>query len=209
MRWATSWVNSRHSWKSLSLRRTTHPVLTTMNGWKKYPISSTFPEGEVTKTVRVVMANVADIRTYVYGITYNSWNRVQTITYGSVLMVKLITTILPNRWRALRVINRDVKAVIVHRIGVTTKDGHKVYTKLGNVTETTYTYGKQRERLQAMNLTADGQEQVSLWCRGQYPRYYECRQPNVADKTQQGEVRRKEFAYVWIWWTKPPCPRKR
>ena len=35
----------------------------------------------MTKTVRMVMANVADIRTYVYGITYNSWNRVQTMTY--------------------------------------------------------------------------------------------------------------------------------
>lgn len=29
----------------------------------------------------MVMANVADIRTYVYGITYNCWNRVQTMTY--------------------------------------------------------------------------------------------------------------------------------
>ena len=33
---------------------------------------------------------------------------------------------------------------------------HTVYTKLGNGMETTYTYDKQRERLQAMNLTADG-----------------------------------------------------
>ena len=32
-----------------------------------------------------------------------------------------------------------------------------VYTKLGNGTEATYTYDKQRERLQAINLTADGQ----------------------------------------------------
>ena len=32
-----------------------------------------------------------------------------------------------------------------------------VYTKLGNGTETTYAYDKQRERLQVMNLTADGQ----------------------------------------------------
>ncbi|MBF1625395.1 RHS repeat-associated core domain-containing protein, partial [Prevotella sp.] len=37
------------------------------------------------------------------------------------------------------------------------KEGHTVYTKLGNGTETTYTYDKQRERLQVMNLTADGQ----------------------------------------------------
>ena len=38
-------------------------------------------QGEVTKTVRTVMASVVDIRTYVYGATYDSWNRVQTMTY--------------------------------------------------------------------------------------------------------------------------------
>ena len=48
------------------------------------------------------------------------------------------------------------QSVIVGRIGYD-KDGHTVYTKLGNGTETTYTYDKQRERLQVMNLTADGQ----------------------------------------------------
>ena len=47
-------------------------------------------------------------------------------------------------------------SVIVDRIGYD-KEGHTVYTKLGNGTETTYTYDKQRERLQVMNLTADGQ----------------------------------------------------
>jgi hypothetical protein len=48
------------------------------------------------------------------------------------------------------------QSVIVDRIGYD-KEGHTVYTKLGNVAETTYTYDKQRERLQVMNLTADGQ----------------------------------------------------
>lgn len=48
------------------------------------------------------------------------------------------------------------QSVIVDRIDYD-KEGHTVYTKLGNGTETTYTYDKQRERLQVMNLTADGQ----------------------------------------------------
>ena len=48
------------------------------------------------------------------------------------------------------------QSVIVARIGYD-KEGHTVYTKLGHGTETTYTYDKQRERLQVMNLTADGQ----------------------------------------------------
>ena len=45
------------------------------------------------------------------------------------------------------------QSVIVDRIGYD-KEGHTVYTKLGNGTETTYAYDKQRERLQVMNLTA-------------------------------------------------------
>ena len=48
------------------------------------------------------------------------------------------------------------QSVIVDRIGYD-KEGHTVYTKLGNGTETTYSYDKQRDRLQVMNLTADGQ----------------------------------------------------
>ena len=48
------------------------------------------------------------------------------------------------------------QSVIVDRIGYD-KEGHTVYTKLGNGTETTYTYDKLRERLQVMNLTANGQ----------------------------------------------------
>ena len=44
---------------------------------------------------------------------------------------------------------------IVEKVGYD-KDGYTVYTKLGNGTETTYTYDKQRERLQEMNLTAAG-----------------------------------------------------
>ena len=51
------------------------------------------------------------------------------------------------------------QSVIVDRIGYV-KEGHTVYTKLGNGTETTYTYDKQRERLQVMNLTADGRQTV-------------------------------------------------
>ena len=53
------------------------------------------------------------------------------------------------------------QSVIVDRIGYD-KEGHTVYTKLGNGMETTYTYDKQRERLQAMNLTADGQTVIYL-----------------------------------------------
>ena len=112
-------------------------------------------QGEVTKTVRTVMASVADIRTYVYGATYDSWNRVQTMTYpdGEVVTYHYNAA---GQVEGMTSNKQGRQSVIVDRIGYD-KEGHTVYTKLGNGTETTYTYDKQRERLQVMNLTADGQ----------------------------------------------------
>ena len=101
------------------------------------------------------MASVADIRTYVYGATYDSWNRVQTMTYpdGEVVTYHYNAAGQVERMTSNK---QGRQSVIVDRIGYD-KEGHTVYTKLGNGTETTYTYDKQRERLQVMNLTADGQ----------------------------------------------------
>ena len=112
-------------------------------------------QGEVTKTVRTVMASVADIRTYVYGATYDSWNRVQTMTYpdGEVVTYHYNAA---GQVESMTSNKQGRQSVIVDRIGYD-KEGHTVYTKLGNGTETTYTYDKQRERLQVMNFTADGQ----------------------------------------------------
>ena len=111
-------------------------------------------QGEVVKTVRSVMVSTADVRTYVYGATYDNWNRVRTMTYpdGEVVTSHYnaagqIVSLSGNK--------QGRESVIVDRIGYD-KEGHTVYTRLGNGTETTYTYDKQRERLQAMNLTADG-----------------------------------------------------
>ena len=112
-------------------------------------------QGEVVKTVRSVMVSTTDVRTYVYGATYDNWNRVRTMTYpdGEVVTYHYnaagqIVSLSGNK--------QGRESVIVDRIGYD-KEGHTVYTKLGNGTETTYTYDKQRERLQVMNLTADGQ----------------------------------------------------
>ena len=107
------------------------------------------------RVTKPFMASVADIRTYVYGATYDSWNRVQTMTYpdGEVVTYHYNAA---GQVESLTSNKQGRQSVIVDRIGYD-KDGHTVYTKLGNGTETTYTYDKQRERLQVMNLTADGQ----------------------------------------------------
>ena len=111
-------------------------------------------QGEVVKTVRTVMASLADIRTYVYGATYDSWNRVRTMTYpdGEVVTYHYnaagqVESLTSNK------LGKD--EILVAKIGYD-KDGHTVYTKLGNGTESRYTYDKQRERLQEMTLTSAG-----------------------------------------------------
>ncbi len=111
-------------------------------------------QGEVVKTVRSVMVSTADVRTYVYGATYDSWNRVRTMTYPDGEVV----TYAYNAAGQIESIKSDKQGkeeTIVEKVGYD-KDGHTVYTKLGNGTETTYTYDKQRERLQEMNLMAAG-----------------------------------------------------
>ena len=111
-------------------------------------------QGEVTKTVRTVMASVADIRTYVYGATYDSWNRVRTMTYpdGEVVTYHYNAA---GQIDALTSNKLGKESVILSMMGYD-KDGHTVYTKLGNGTETTYAYDKQRQRLQNMTLTDGG-----------------------------------------------------
>ena len=112
-------------------------------------------QGEVVKTVRSVMVSTADVRTYVYGTTYDSWNRVRTMTYpdGEVVTYGYNAA---GQVESIRSERQGKEETIVEEVGYD-KEGHTVYTRLGNGTETTYTYDKQRERLQVMNLTADGQ----------------------------------------------------
>ena len=111
-------------------------------------------QGEVVKTVRSVMVSTADVRTYVYGATYDSWNRVRTMTYPDGEIVTYAYN-AAGQIASVKSNKQGKEETIVEKVGYD-KDGHTVYTKLGNGTETTYTYDRQRERLQEMNLTAAG-----------------------------------------------------
>ena len=114
--------------------------------------------GEVVKTVRTVMASAADVRTYVHGATYDSWNRVRTMTYpdGEVVTYHYneagqVSSLTSNK--------NGVESVIVDMMGYD-EFGHTVYQKLGNGTETTYEYDRQRQRLQEMNLSTAGSQMM-------------------------------------------------
>ena len=76
------------------------------------------------------MASVADIRTYVYGATYDCWDRVQTMTYPNGKVVTYHYNVAGQVER-LTSNKQGRQSVIVDRIGYD-KKGHTVYTKLSN-----------------------------------------------------------------------------
>ena len=111
-------------------------------------------QGEVVKTVRSVMVSQADVRTYVHAATYDSHNRVRTMTYpdGEVVTYGYDAA---GQVTSLRSTKQGKEETIVAQVGYD-KDGHTIYTRMGNGTESTYAYDRQRERLQGMQLTANG-----------------------------------------------------
>ena len=111
-------------------------------------------QGEVVKTVRSVMVSQADVRTYVHAATYDSHNRVRTITYpdGEVVSYGYDAA---GQVTSLKSTKQGKEETIVSQVGYD-KDGHTIYTRMGNGTESTYAYDRQRERLQGMLLTANG-----------------------------------------------------
>ena len=82
------------------------------------------------RVTKPFMASVADIRTYVYGAAYDSWNRVQTMTYpdGEVVTYHYNAAGQVERMTSNK---QGRQTVIVDRKGYD-KEGHTVYTKLGN-----------------------------------------------------------------------------
>ena len=60
-----------------------------------------------------------------------------------------------NQLTSLRSEKQGKEETIVAQVGYD-KDGHTIYTRMGNGTESTYAYDRQRERLQGMLLTANG-----------------------------------------------------
>ena len=80
------------------------------------------------------------------GEAYYYGNQGEVVTYGYNAAGQV---------ESIRSERQGKEETIVEEVGYD-KEGHTVYTHLGNGTETTYTYDRQRERLQEMNLTAAG-----------------------------------------------------
>ena len=86
-------------------------------------------QGEVVKTVRSVMVSQADVRTYVHAATYDSHNRVRTITYpdGEVVTYGYDAA---GQVTSLKSTKQGREETIVAQVGYD-KDGHTIYTAHG------------------------------------------------------------------------------
>ena len=110
--------------------------------------------GKVLTTVRTLIVPNQAIATYVMQWKYDSHNRVRTITYpdGEVVTYGYDAA---GQGTSIRSTKQGKEETIVAQVGYD-KDGHTIYTRMGNGTESTYAYDRQRERLQGMLLTANG-----------------------------------------------------
>lgn len=110
--------------------------------------------GEVTKTRRTLIVPNQAIATYVTQWSYDSWNRVQTMTYPDGEVV----TYTYDKGGNLSTITTEKEGEKQTLIAEQRFDkyGNLTYRKMGNGTETICDYDKKCLHLNSMNLTSNG-----------------------------------------------------
>jgi len=109
--------------------------------------------GQVIKSIRTIQIGESDMRTWIWSATYDTWNRVQTMTYpdGEVLSYSY------NRAGNLQKMDGEKLGrsyAYISRIGYN-KYEKQVYLQYGNGSVTTYDYEPERQRLAQMSVTSD------------------------------------------------------
>ncbi len=110
--------------------------------------------GEVTKTVKTVLLAETDIRTYIWEADYDSWNRVNTMTYPDGEVVTYGYDKGGNLLTMRTEKEGDSQTLIAEQRY--DKYGNLTYRKMGNGTETAYDYDERRLHLNQMSLTSNG-----------------------------------------------------
>ena len=111
------------------------------------------PMGEVVKTIRTVLINPTEIRTYVSEARYDSWNRVQQLYYPDGEVVDY-TYNAAGKLSALSGLRFGENYAYVDRISYD-KFEKRRFLRLGNGTEQEYTYDPQRQWLAKMAATSN------------------------------------------------------
>ena len=110
--------------------------------------------GEVTKTIKSIILAETNIRTYIWEADYDSWNRVQTMTYPDGEVVSYTYDKGGNLSTITTEKDGDKQTLIESQ--KYDKYGNLTYRKMGNGTETTYNYDEKRLHLNTMSLTSNG-----------------------------------------------------
>ncbi|MBS0011180.1 MAG: hypothetical protein KFF49_07210, partial [Bacteroidales bacterium] len=108
------------------------------------------PLGQVTKTIRTVQLGESDMRTWIWGAHYDTWNRVHTMTYPDGEKVKY------NYNRAGHLLKMEGEK-LGRNYEYTSRIGYNKYEKIvyqqsGNGSVTYYEYEPKRQRLAALSL---------------------------------------------------------
>jgi RHS repeat-associated protein len=114
------------------------------------------PLGEVIKTIRTVQMGESDMRTWIWSASYDTWNRIRTMSYPDGEKV----TYTYNRAGNLNKMDGEKLGrnyAYISRIGYN-KSEKQEYLQYSNGTVTTYFYEPERQRLKQMSLTADSKE---------------------------------------------------
>ncbi len=110
--------------------------------------------GEVTKTIKTVILAETNIRTYIWEADYDSWNRINTMTYPDGEVVTYNYDKGGNLFSVTTDKDGDKQTLIAEQRY--DKYGNLIYRKMGNGTETTYAYDDKRLHLNSMSLACNG-----------------------------------------------------
>ncbi len=110
--------------------------------------------GEVTKTVKTILLAETDIRTYIWEADYDSWSRVNSMTYPDGEVVTYGYDKGGNLLTIKTEKEGDAQTLIAEQRF--DKYGNLTYRKMGNGAETKYDYDEKRLHLNQMSLTSNG-----------------------------------------------------
>jgi RHS repeat-associated protein len=110
------------------------------------------PLGQIVKTIRTVQLGEADMRTWIWSATFDTWNRVHEMTYPDGERVVYSYN------QAGNLSKMDGEKLgrtyaYISRIGYN-KFEKQIYQRAGNGTITTYSYEPERQRMSHMTVTS-------------------------------------------------------
>jgi RHS repeat-associated protein len=112
--------------------------------------------GEVVKTIRTIVLAKNDMRTWIWSATYDTWNRVQTMTYPDDEVINYKYNAAGNL-KSLSGSKRGRNYKYIDQIGYD-KEEKQVIMKYGNGTKVDYSYEPNRQNLTEMTLVSGSQK---------------------------------------------------